>query len=134
MKKWALMAATVAAAAVSAVAVSGAFANGGTIVAESTGFACGIFNASGGIEITTNSRSYLLENGKEVLHCQGQTSGADGTVHLFEGFACGMVFTGISTDPNNNNRVSKSGWSQLWCYNRASDAAAPSGGAAGALG
>jgi hypothetical protein len=130
MKKWALMATMVA--AVSAVAVSGALANGGTIVAEERGFLCGIFNADGSIALTSDSRAYLLENGKEVLHCTGQATG-NGTVVTFEGFACGMVFTGISTDPNNNARVSKSGFSQLWCYNRASTAA-PSGGPAGALG
>ena len=35
-----------------------------------------------------------------------------------------MFFTGLSNDPNNSGRVGKSGFSQLWCYNRAAAAAA----------
>ena len=60
----------------------------------------------------------MLYNGKEILHCKGQATG-NGSVVNFSGFLCGMVFTGLSSDPNNNGRVSKSGQSQLWCYNRA---------------
>ena len=103
------------------------------IVAEESGFTCGIFNADGSIAITTDSRATLLYNGKEILHCTGQATG-NGSVVTFEGFLCGMVFTGLSSDPNNNARVAKSGYSQLWCYNRAAPAAAPDGGPAGAIG
>lgn len=132
MKKWTLLVALIAAAAVS-VFVGTALANGGTIVAEERGFACGVFDRDGSIFITTNSRSYLLENGKEVLHCIGQGTPGD-TIVTFNGFACGMVFTGISTDPNNTNKVSRLGLSQLWCYNHAAPTASPSGGTAGAIG
>jgi hypothetical protein len=121
MKKFALLA-VVAVAAVGAAMAGNALATGEpTIVAEASGFTCGVFDANGNIFITTTSDSKLYANGKEVLHCIGQGTG-NGTVVYFSGFACGMVFTGISTDPLNKDRVSKSGESQLWCYGHAGGA------------
>lgn len=131
MKKFALLVSMVA--VVASIGVGVASANEQRVVAEERGFTCGIFNADGSIAITTESRATLLYNGKEILHCQGQATG-NGSIVTFEGFLCGMVFTGLSEDPNNNAKVAKSGWSQLWCYNRAAPAAAPTGGPAGAIG
>ena len=131
MKKLALLVSMVAVVAAVGVGVASA-TDPPRIVAEETGFVCNIFNADGSLSQTTDSRATLLYNGKEILHCTGQAIG-NGSVVNFEGFACGMVFTGLSTDPNNNGRVGKSGFSQLWCYNRAAPTAAVSG-PAGAIG
>ena len=131
MKKFALLASLVATVAFGSVLAGTALANDPTIIAESKGFACGVFDRDGSIFITENSRAYLLANGKEVLHCIGQGTPGD-TIVNFNGFACGMVFTGISTDPLNKNKVSRLGQSQLWCYGQAVDDAAA--GPAGALG
>jgi hypothetical protein len=117
MKKFAVLFVLVA-GVVGSVAISSATANGDpTIVQQATGFSCGTFNADGSINITTASVDSVFVNGKEVLHCIGQDpSGGDGTVHKFTGFLCGLFFGGLSSDPLNNDRVSKSGESQLWCY------------------
>ena len=131
MKKLALFASMAAIVAVSVVGVASATGDP-TVVASSEGFACNVFDANGNIFITTHSSSKLLLNGKEILHCIGQGAG-NGTVVTQSGFACGLVFTGLSTDPNNSSRVSKSGESQLWCYGRAGEDAAASG-PAGAIG
>jgi hypothetical protein len=131
MKKLALLVAMVA--SVAAVSVGVASATGDpVVVAEVSGFACGVFDADGNIFITTNSNSKLLENGKEILHCIGE-SGVKGDIVVFEGFLCGMVFTGISDSPLNRDKVSRLGQSQLWCYGQASGDAAQ-GGPAGAIG
>jgi hypothetical protein len=114
MKKFALLA-VVAVAAAGAVFAGNAAANDPTIVASSYGFACGVFDRDGSIFITTNSSDVVLLNGKEILHCVGQgTPGS--TIVTQSGFACGLVFSGISTDPLNSSRVGRAGESQLWCY------------------
>ncbi len=131
MKKLALVASMVAIVAVVGVGVASATGDP-VVVEESTGFECGVFDANGDIFITTHSSAKLLSNGKEILHCIGVGTG-NGTVVTQEGFACGMVFTGISEDPNNSSKVSKSGRSQLWCYGHAAPLTAPSA-PAGAIG
>ena len=131
MKKLALLASMVAIVAVVGVGVASATGDP-VVVEESTGFDCGVFDANGDIFITTHSSAKLLQNGKEILHCIGVGTG-NGTVVTQEGFACGMVFTGLSENPNNSSKVSKSGVSQLWCYGRAADPIAPSA-PAGAIG
>ena len=131
MKKLGLLASMLAIVAVVGVGVASATGDP-IVVDELTGFDCGVFDANGDIFITTHSSSKLLKNGKEILHCIGLGTG-NGTVVTQEGFACGMVFTGVSEDPNNRSRVSKSGESQLWCYNRAEPITAPSA-RAGAIG
>ncbi len=131
MKKLALLVAMVA--SVAAVSVGVASATGDpTVVASADGFACGVFTADGGIIVTTNSHSDLYLNGKEVLHCIGEGAGA-GAPTYFNGFLCGMVFTGLSDSPLNKDKVSRLGQSQLWCYGQASGDAAQ-GGPAGAIG
>ena len=132
MKKLALLAAMALTACVVGVGVASAEGDP-TVVASESGFACGVFTADGGIIITTNSKSELYLNGKEVLHCIGEGAGK-GSPTYFNGFLCGMVFTGISDSALNTDKVSRLGQSQLWCYGQASDAAAPSGGSAGAIG
>jgi hypothetical protein len=132
MKKLALLASMLAIVAVVGGGVASATGDP-VVVDEATGFACGVFDADGNIFLTENSSSKLLQNGKEILHCIGTGTG-NGTVVTQEGFACGMVFTGISENPNNHSRVSKSGVSQLWCYGHTSPIIAPTGGTAGAIG
>jgi hypothetical protein len=134
MKKLALLASMVAIVGVTVVGVASAEGTP-TIVASVTGFPCAIQDANGDFQITTNSSSKLLLNGKEILHCIGQGAG-NGTVITLSGFLCGMVYTGLSDSPLNSNRISKSGELQLWCYGQASrgDAASPSGGPYGQIG
>jgi hypothetical protein len=132
MKKLALFASMVAVVAVSVVGVASATGDP-TVVATSEGFACGVFDADGNIFITTNSNSDLYLNGKEVLHCIGE-SGVKGPIVNYSGFLCGMVFTGLSDSPLNSDKVSRLGQSQLWCYGQAAADASPSGGPAGAIG
>ena len=96
MKKLALLVSMVAAVAAVGVGVASA-TDPPRMVAEETGFVCGVFNADGSIALTTDSRATLLYNGKEILHCIGQATGT-GTVVNFKGFLCGMVFTGLSSD------------------------------------
>jgi hypothetical protein len=132
MKKLALLASIVATAAVVGVGVASATGEP-NIVASSEGFACNVFNREGGLFTTFNSSSILLENGKEILHCIGAGAGKGDTIVTQSGFACGMVFTGLSTDPNNSSKVSRLGQSQLWCYGQAGGDAAASG-PAGAIG
>ena len=131
MKKLALLASMVATVAVVGVGVASAEGDP-TVVAESTGFACGVFTADGGIILTENSKSQLYLNGKEVLHCIGEGAGK-GSPTYFNGFLCGMVFTGISDSALNTDKVSRLGQSQLWCYGQANGDAAASG-PAGAIG
>ena len=114
MKKLALLLVLVAAVAGSVVA-SGSFASGG-IVAQATNFDCGVSDAFGNVFVTDQSSSTLYSSGKEQLHCVGQGAG-NGSVVVQTGFLCGMFFTGVSSDPNNIDRISKSGESQLTCYN-----------------
>jgi hypothetical protein len=131
MKKLALLVAMFA--SVAAVSVGVASATGEpNVVAEVSGFACGVLDADGNIFITTNSNSKLLENGKEILHCIGE-SGVKGPLTVYSGFGCNLPFTGFSDNPLNTDKVSRLGQSQLWCYGQANGDAA-SGGAAGAIG
>ena len=130
MKKLALLVAMVA--SVAAVSVGVASATVTRLWSASGRFACGVFTADGGIIVTTNSNSELYLNGKEVLHCIGQDAGT-GSPTYFNGFLCGMVFTGLSDSALNKDKVSRLGQSQLWCYGQASGDAA-SGGPAGAIG
>jgi hypothetical protein len=136
MRKLTLLVALVAVAAVSAVMVSSALANDPNPRAQSLGFACGVFDENGNIFITFQSSDTLYQN-KEQLHCVGQSpTGGNGTVVTQSGFACGLVFTGISTNAANYSRVSKSGESQLSCFQYPLPTApsAPASGTAGAVG
>jgi hypothetical protein len=130
MKKFALLA-VVAVAAVSAALVGNALASGGS--QSTSGFACGVFDRDGSIFITTQSVSTLYSSGKEVLHCVGQGTPGD-TIVTQSGFACGMVYDGISTDPANSSRVGRNGESQLWCYAHGVSPTSSSAGPAGAIG
>jgi hypothetical protein len=136
MKKLALLATLVAATAVGAVLVSGAVAGTPNPIAQSTGFACGVFDENGNIFITFQSSDTLFQN-KEQLHCVGQSpSGGNGTVVTQSGFGCNLVFTGFSANAQNFSRVSKSGESQLSCfqYPLGDSPSASVSGAAGAAG
>jgi len=117
MKKLALLATLVAAVAGS-VAISSALASppSPSFDQQSTGFACGVFDAYGNTFITFQSSDTLYSSGKEQLHCYG-VGPADGNYHLFQGFACGLVYTGISVNPANKDTVSKTGASALTCFN-----------------
>jgi hypothetical protein len=133
MKKLALLAVLVAATAVGAVMVSSALASGPR--ASDSGFACGVFDENGGIFITTQSSETWYGSGKDALHCIGQSpSGGNGSYVSYNGFACNLLFTGISTSPNNSDTVSKTGESQLWCYGFSTSAPSAASGAAGAIG
>ena len=119
MKKLALLATLVAAVAGS-VAVSGAFASvpSPSFAAQQTGFTCGVYDENGGTFITTQSSDTLYNSGKEQLHCWGQSpSGGNGTYVVYSGFACGLIYTGISVNPANKDTVSKTGASALTCFN-----------------
>jgi len=118
MKKLALLATLVAAVAGS-VAVSGAFASASPAFASQvTGYSCGVYDYDGSIFITNQSSDTLYNSGKEQEHCWGQdASGGDGSYHLFQGFACGLYFTGVSVNPANKDTVSKTGASALTCFN-----------------
>jgi hypothetical protein len=70
----------------------------------------------------------VFANGKEVLHCVGQGTPGD-TIVTQSGFACGLVFSGISADPLNSSRVGRLGESQLWCYAHGVSPTAASGSA-----
>jgi hypothetical protein len=115
MKRLALLVTLVCAVAGS-VAIASALAGTPNPVAQSLNFACGVEDANGNIFITTQSSDTLYANGKEQLHCVGIGPG-NGTYIVRTGFACGLVFTGVSFDPNNKETVSKSGEAQLTCFN-----------------
>jgi len=119
MKKLALLATLVAAVA-GIVAVSGAFASvpSPSFAAQSTGYSCGVYDFDGSIFITNQSSDTLYNSGKEQEHCWGQdASGGDGAYHVFSGFACGLVYSGVSVNPANKDTVSKTGASALTCFN-----------------
>jgi hypothetical protein len=122
MKRLALLLTLVAAVAGS-VAISSALANDSHPIDQQTGFACGVYDAYGNIVITYQSSDTWFASGKEQLHCVGQGAG-NGTVVYYNGFACGLIHS-FSTDPNNVDRVSKSGESQLTCYGYAAPPAPP---------
>ena len=127
MKKLALLATLVAAVA-GIVAVSGAFASvPSPSFAQSTGFACNVFNADGtSFTTTTSSSDTLYNSGKEQLHCWGAAVG-DGAYHEFTGFGCNLVYTGASFNPANKDTVSKTGASALTCFNDGFSAPAQAG-------
>ena len=81
MKKLALLVSMVAVVAAVGVGVASA-TDPPRVVAEATGFTCGIFNADGTVTTTTDSRATLLYNGKEILHCIGQATGNGSVVTL----------------------------------------------------
>src|SRR5690349_20977309 len=128
MKRLALLVTLVAAVAGS-VAIASAFAGTPNPVAQQTGFACNVLGPSGNTEATTTQSSETLyASGKDMLHCVGQTNG-DGSYHLFTGFGCNLIYTGFSSNPNNKDSVSKSGESQLTCFNDGYSAPAQAGAA-----
>jgi len=117
MKKLALLATLVAAVAGS-VAVSSAFAVSPLFAQQSTGFGCVVQDHTGTPNVfTTQSSDTLYNSGKEQLHCWGVDPSPDGAYHEYTGFACGLVFTGISFNPANKNTISKTGASALTCFN-----------------
>jgi hypothetical protein len=133
MKKLALLATLVAVVAGS-VAITNALAGDPRPDAQSLGFDCLVLGTDGTTatgSITNQSSDTLFHNGKELLHCVGQVT-PDGAYHLFTGFACNLVFTGLSTNPANKDSVSKSGESQLTCIRDGFSAPASAAGAAGA--
>jgi hypothetical protein len=116
MKRLALLVTLVCAVAGS-VAIASALAGTPNPVAQTTGFACNVLGTSGSVEATTfQSSETLYASGKDMLHCVGQVT-PDGAYHLFTGFGCGLIFTGVSFNPDNKDSVSKSGESQLTCFN-----------------
>jgi hypothetical protein len=130
MKKKFVALFVVVAAIAGSVAISTASANDPNPISVETGFACNFFDEFGQVVGPTfQSTDTVYQSGKEVLHCIGQSAtGGDGTVHVFTAFGCNLLHS-TSFDPKNNDRVSKSGESQLWCYG--STAGAPSSGTAG---
>jgi len=117
MKKLALLATLVAAVAVS-VAATNAFAASPAFANQSTGFACVVQDHTGSPSILTfQSSDTLYNSGKEQLHCWGVDPSPDGAYHEYTGFACGLVYTGISFNPANKNTISKTGASALTCFN-----------------
>jgi hypothetical protein len=114
MKKLGLLAALIATAAVvSSVAVGGALGTGPPVVTQVD---CTVLDANGGGIATTGTLT-AYSNGKVTLHCIGQGAG-NGSVVTWNngntGASCGIGQYGSTTDWN--DRVSKSGESQLWCY------------------
>jgi hypothetical protein len=133
MKKFALLA-VVAVAAVGAGVAGNALASGTpTIIASASGFPCNVFDRDGSLFTTTNSSSVVFASGKEVLHCTGQGTPGD-TIVTQSGFACGLFFGGVSTDPANSSRVGRNGESQLTCYGHGVTPTAAAAGPAGAQG
>jgi len=114
MKKFVLLF-VLAAAVASSVAITSASGGTPNPVATATGFACNVFDRDGSLFTTFQSTSTLYASGKEVLHCIGQGTPGD-TIVTQSGFACGMFFDGVSTDPANSSRVGRDGESQLWCF------------------
>lgn len=135
MKKVIVLTTALVAAAALAVGVGSAIGAGDpTPISEETGFACNFFDESGNVVGPTfQSTDTVYQNGKEVLHCIGQSAtGGDGAVHLFTAFGCNLLHSS-SASSLNKDRVSKTGESQLWCYGQV-DVASQSSGAAGAIG
>jgi len=116
MKKLALLATLVAAVAVS-VAASSAFATAPAFAQQSTAFGCTVADENFNGFTTFNSSDTLYNSGKEQLHCWGVDPSPDGAYHEYTGFACGLVYTGISFNPANKNTISKTGASALTCFN-----------------
>jgi hypothetical protein len=126
-KAFVLLTALVAAAALT-VGLGPAFGSGTPIVTQ---VPCNVFDANGNLFSTTGTLT-AYASGKVTLHCIGQGAG-NGSVVVFSGFLCGLGQYGTSSDPNNNDRISKSGESQLWCYGTSNaEAPASSSGGAGA--
>lgn len=98
------------------VAIGNALANDPNPVAQSTGFLCGVADTIPGVVGTGQSSDTLYQSGKEQLHCVGQGHGT-GVLVNYSAFSCRLVFTGVSFNPNNYDRISKTGESQLTCFN-----------------
>lgn len=120
MKKLALLV-TLAAAVAGSVAIGNALATDPTNPLDfQQGFNCTLLDANGDLVFTTQSTFYWYQSGKATEHCIGEGAG-NGTVVTwteaqFPGLKCNFGFDGIPLTDNWNDRVSKSGESQLWCY------------------
>jgi len=115
MKKLALLL-TLAAAIAGSVMISSALAGSPNIVAQETGFTCGITDINtGGFIVTNQSSDTLYTSGKEQLHCVGQGTG-NGSVVVSTNEPCNLIFTGFSANPANFIRASKTGELQLTCF------------------
>jgi len=117
-----------AAGIASSVAISPASAGDPSIVAQYS-VGCTVLDAFGG-GVSTTGIVTVYASGKVTLHCIGFGAG-NGTVVNWNfgntGDVCNVDVYGSTT--NWNDRVSKSGESQLWCYT--TTGGSPSSGGSG---
>src|SRR5262249_19191894 len=140
MKKVALLVSLVGVVAGS-VAISGAIAGDWNPLDVQTGFTCGTQDAFGN-PVFTNQTSFIwFASGKATLHCvaQGPASGSIVNWNFANtGFLCNFGFDSVPPTTDWNDRVSKLGEAQLWCYGfEAPPARAPASvgcGAGGSVG
>jgi hypothetical protein len=114
MKKVFVLISALAAAAALTVGVGLAIGSGGPINTAVEG--CGVLDANGNVFLTNGTLS-VYASGKVTLHCIGQGAGNGSVVtwnNANTGLSCGLYQYGSTNDWN--DRVSKSGESQLWCY------------------
>jgi len=118
MKRLALLV-TLAATLAGSVAISNALATGSpTPLDFQQGFDCAVLDANGSSFITNQSTFFWFASGRATLHCIGLGAG-NGTVVNWNfgntGTECSFGFDGVPPTTTWNDRVSKSGESQLWC-------------------
>lgn len=98
---------------------AGAGASGG-LVAEESGFLCGVIDADGILRVTTDSYFAEYSSGKLYLRCVAEGSNSSGVTHTtnFEktGFTCSLG--GVVTTTW-NTRHARDGTAQLTCYGHA---------------
>ena len=118
MKRLALLVTLVAAVAGS-IAVANALAGTPSPLDEQTGFTCGTQDGFGNTVVTNQTSFFWYASGKATLHCVAQGAGT-GSVVVWNfantGYVCNFGFDGIPSTTDWNDRVSKSGEAQLWCY------------------
>jgi hypothetical protein len=133
MHKLALAIATVFVVAISAAGIASGV-SGPVVVDE--GFDCNIFDGNGDLFVTTDSQVIFYEStGKVVLRCQGTGAAAPSLIHFNfgnTGLSCGIPGYGATTDWD--NKVGRSGHSQLTCTTFVEAANSASSGAAGIAG
>jgi len=117
-----------AAGIASSVAIGSAVAGDPSIQAQYS-VGCTVLDAFGN-GVSTTGIVTVYASGKVTLHCVGQGAG-NGSVVFWNfgntGLSCNVDVYGSTT--NWNDRVSKSGESQLWCFT--STGGAPSSGSSG---
>jgi hypothetical protein len=111
MKKFIALAAVVLTVAAGATS---AFARGDAEpLYEATGFGCGVIDRGGGFVLTFESYLVWRKNGNVYLRCEANGT-AGSTIETTEGFGCGLLQFGSTTD--SINVVRRAGRIQLECW------------------